>query len=76
MISTSPGKNRGPFPRYIEIGRISVVDDYVSRRLLILHTAAKSDKSSKTSLDFLKVVYVKAMDTSKFVAVLVENTQN
>ena len=69
--STVDGENK-----YIEIGRISIIGDFISRRLLMLHTNSSDNKEKSPSLDFLNVVYVKAIDISKFIAVLIENTQN
>jgi len=62
---------------YIEVGRISLLGNYISKRLLMLHTSSIQVNATtyNPSLDFLEIIYIKVMDISKFIAVMVENTQ-
>lgn len=69
-------------PLYTEVGRISVIGDYVSKRLLMLYDkrdvlggGPKQRAGGATRYGFLNVVFSEVMNVSKFLAVMMENTQ-
>lgn len=67
-----------PF-QYVEIGRLSVCGSYISRRLLMLY-AKEGDshvpvEHRPPEHEFMECVYCQLLNVSKFLAVMLENTQ-
>ncbi|XP_047737200.1 serine--tRNA ligase-like isoform X2 [Hyalella azteca] len=94
MLSTSYPEGRNTVyigenkMTYIEVGRISIIGDYISKRLLMMYVKDGARASSTSPRDgraatgaverlgFLQAVYAQAMDVTRVLAVAVENLQD
>lgn len=59
---------------YVEVGRVSVCGDYISKRLLMTYVK-NAPQVQVEEHNFLECVYCEVLNVSKFLAVMLENLQ-